>query len=155
MNKETEIAYHEAGHALACYATGVRFNKVSIIPIDDSFGRLVHNRISTKMAQDLEWFDNTRTQIWHLQQIVISLAGAEATRLVCGKKGGHKGDYQSAKKYAEAECGVGETANAYSKFLLLLTRDFIKSKRKLLDKIAEELLKKKTLKYKELKELLQ
>ena len=149
IQTEAEIAYHEAGHAVASYYTGVRFKKVSIVPKGCSLGRLVHRKISEKMIQELHRRDNTKTQIWHINHMIISLAGAATTQLFFGRSRGHLEDYTIVNDLAFWECGTVRTANAYSKFLRLLTKDLIKYMRKLLDIVAKELLEKKTLTYKE------
>ena len=42
---ERNVAYHEAGHAVAACLLRIPFKKVSILPDDDSLGRLIHTQM--------------------------------------------------------------------------------------------------------------
>jgi hypothetical protein len=52
-SKIEKIAYHEAGHAVACHLLRRAFTRVSIIPDDDSLGGVEYPKIRVK-GLDLE-----------------------------------------------------------------------------------------------------
>jgi ATP-dependent Zn protease len=47
-SKIEKIAYHEAGHAVACHLLWRAFTRVSIIPDDDSLSRVEYPKIRVK-----------------------------------------------------------------------------------------------------------
>ena len=55
-SKIEKIAYHEAGHAVACHLLRRAFTRVSIIPDDDSLGRVEYPKIRVK-GLDFEILD--------------------------------------------------------------------------------------------------
>ena len=55
-SKIEKIAYHEAGHAVACHLLRRAFTRVSIIPDDDSLGRVEYPKIRVK-GLDFEKLD--------------------------------------------------------------------------------------------------
>ncbi len=69
-------AYHEAGHAVAAWAHGVRTKHLSILPDDDSEGRHAHVPYFSGMHPD---YDNSpRVQRRLENMVLVCLAGPAA-----------------------------------------------------------------------------
>ena len=73
------IAYHEAGHAVMCIEERVSVKSVSIVPYDDSGGRVTHGNVMGNIDPQ---FDNTKRGRWRMESFVrIALAGPAAQKL--------------------------------------------------------------------------
>lgn len=71
-----EVAYHEAGHAIAALALGVSFEKVSIEPDDESHGRVHGFEVHEDELDDLDFLK---------RHIVITIAGPLAAARSLGE----------------------------------------------------------------------
>jgi ATP-dependent Zn protease len=74
--KLKEVAYHEAGHAVAAFLMRRRFKKVSIIPEGNALGCL--DGCGWRSKQNPEYDDVARLRNRIEGQIIISLAGPVA-----------------------------------------------------------------------------
>ena len=118
-------AFHEAGHAVAAIYFAFRLKGVSIEKDEWSLGRAIHVRLSDQ--QEAMVRDEHRLE-HGLRNIVVSLAGGEAERLV-GRRHDHVGarsDYATAADYAlSLSAGIEAEASALLKYAVLRTRRLV------------------------------
>ena len=76
-----KIAYHEAGHAMAFMVLKTRFSKVSIVPDDESLGRVTNDLPDSFFDEDL---NANRQRSLYEKHILISLAGGLAEMKLTG-----------------------------------------------------------------------
>jgi ATP-dependent Zn protease len=76
----TATAYHEAGHAVACYFIGVKVRSATIVADKDQgfLGYVRHENMFRGLRPDIELSDRARLQIE--RRIIMSLAGFSAQR---------------------------------------------------------------------------
>lgn len=76
-----KTAYHEAGHAMAFMVLKTRFSKVSIVPDDESLGRVTNDLPDSFFDEDL---NANRQRSLYEKHILISLAGGLAEMKLTG-----------------------------------------------------------------------
>jgi hypothetical protein len=77
-SRDLVVAYHEAGHAVAAYALGVKVLSVSIDDREDSAGRLTH---SARIGGDPSTSPTTDKMKCNAErQVIVILAGLESQR---------------------------------------------------------------------------
>lgn len=129
-------AYHEAGHAVACIAQGIKFRYVTIIPNDEG----ANGHIKYCMVRIPEYATN-RTLIKHG---IKTLAGTCAEKIKFGRYShGFASDRENAVDYY-IKAGI-ENVNPY----FLKTETLLKNHWSKVERIAKALLHKKTLTYNE------
>ncbi|MDP1725534.1 MAG: hypothetical protein Q8M15_02030 [Bacteroidota bacterium] len=74
--KRLSNAYHEAGHAIACLELGIPFKEISIIPNDDTVGRVL--LCECELVRQLEEDDTSIVRLEAEKYIVALLAGLAA-----------------------------------------------------------------------------
>jgi len=78
--RNTEVAYHEAGHAVIAHVLGFRVRRVTIVPDDKSQGRMIWDKLPVR-DRDLGWSDLRPHQRQRLEDwIIVALAGPLAMR---------------------------------------------------------------------------
>jgi ATP-dependent Zn protease len=121
-----ETAYHEAGHAVANFAMGKRFKKVSIIPIpeQDSLGGVSGCGWESKLNPELNDTEQLRIRRMVEREIITSFAGVVAEAKLTGRYNhiGASQDYHDAVFYASYVTGSTEETEAYLTWLLEKTK---------------------------------
>jgi hypothetical protein len=86
MSKRLEdTAYHEAGHAVACWHLRVPFKYATIIPNADE-NSLGHVKTHPKPSFHPDIDDGWRARQWAEKQIMVNFAGGVAVKYVLGRK---------------------------------------------------------------------
>ena len=86
-------AYHEAGHAVACWAYGLRFKRVTVVPRDDSLGHLA----GWPWGKGMQAYSLTAASERRFEaQIVCCLAGGLAAKQAGFRDLGSHSDLQLA-----------------------------------------------------------
>jgi hypothetical protein len=144
--QESAIAYHEAGHAVACHCMGVKVASATIVPKKDEYhGRVQHENMFRGVRPDIEVNDRARLQIE--RKIIISLAGAAAQRRHNKKswRSYHSSsDFRAIANVVHYVCAFGADADAYIRWLEIRTDNLIAAHWPEVQRIAKELLERKT-----------
>jgi hypothetical protein len=121
------IAVHEAGHAVMAYLVHRPFTVISVVPDDDSYGRVQHALPGSWFRPDIQVTSRERTLIEH--RVMILVAGAEAeghwiTRIQGApvgwedqRKAGAAHDMSTAWDLARHACNSDEETDAYVEWL--------------------------------------
>ena len=144
--QESAIAYHEAGHAVACRFMGVKVKSATIVPKKDEYqGCVQHESMFRGLRPDIELSGRARLQIE--RNIIISLAGAAAQRRHNKKswRSYHSSsDFRSAANLASHVCDSKANINAFLRWLEVRTDELIAAQWPAVHRIAEVLLERKT-----------
>lgn len=146
-------AYHEAGHAVACFLLGRWFRFVTVKPGDDFLGKVVGRasdiRRRLKMAEK---------GFISIHDAIITAAGPEAERKHTGRSNhrGADGDYRRIIDIARGAGEDGSGAKEDSPMVYAISGAAFKEARSLLDfrwplveSVAQELLRRETLTHEE------
>ncbi|MGC2161247.1 MAG: hypothetical protein WA634_05010 [Silvibacterium sp.] len=109
----TATAYHEAGHAVAAWAQGVKVLKASIIPDAETDGWVQHAPVWKNVNLEVDRSARAAGKI--RENIVICLAGGQAQRRYAPRslRNWHRGsDYEGAVDLAFDYCGSEASASA-------------------------------------------
>jgi hypothetical protein len=123
MRRSVELtAYHEAGHAVVAFALRRAVKDVSIVPDDDSNGRLVNHKLPDTFCPDVN--NDGRTRSFVEREIMIFLAGGVALEKFQGHRGalGDGEDLRYATDLASYVCGNLEESCAYVAWLRARTK---------------------------------
>ena len=151
-NKRKELmlaatAYHEAGHAVACRLMGAKVKSATIVPKKGEYdGRVVHESMFRGLKPDIELTGRARLQIE--RSIIICLAGAAAQRRYNRKswRSCHGGsDFHWVVKIVTYVCEGEAEINAFIRWLEIRTDSLIATYWDAVQRVAEALLKHKTL----------
>lgn len=82
VDEVTATAYHEAGHAVICFAKRFGCYSVSIVPEDDSLGRFQRKPFEGALRPDCDL--GPRTERLTRKLIVVALAGFAAEHRLTG-----------------------------------------------------------------------
>lgn len=74
------MAFHEAGHAAACFALGAKFAYVTITPSEDTGGHLKHSGGRRFPWAKLRQLPYERLPAWIDRRLMISIAGQVAQK---------------------------------------------------------------------------
>ncbi|MFA6922896.1 MAG: hypothetical protein WC223_01460 [Bacteroidales bacterium] len=161
--KNNRVAFHEAGHAIACIMLNVRFKEVSIIPEEEkSLGHILLSNF--KLHSDYD--DSDKTRLKAEKFIMISLSGAIAERKFT-KKTNNIGAYDDYKKCMDIAGNLFNSINVmicFMNFMLAQTNSlFTCEDEKNADTeawlkvklLAKELINSKILKYRDVISLLE
>lgn len=113
----TRVAYHEAGHAIACKEMGIKMNNVNIVGNETTSGRV--NVVPDFLIPDIEASEKNAHKIE--KYIIATLAGAASERLKFGSNNEElcANDFQVAFDLAMKLCGSMKLTNAYIEYLNL------------------------------------
>jgi Peptidase family M41 len=139
------IAYHEAGHAVACVVHHVRVRKATIVPDAEVLGHVSHANPYGGVRLDVE--NSSRRARFRVERdILISLAGDAAERKFCNRRRfGAGSDYDRAVDAASYLCSSAEATEAYVNWLAVTASDWAEGHWPAIEKVAKALLQHKTL----------
>lgn len=147
-------AYHEAGHAVMASILRLRCKEISIIPDEDYLGRFIRGAVRN-IDPECESNQKTRSELERLTMQV--LAGNVAEHLLTGRKCrvGSGDDYHKAVNYLSYVASDEEIPH-YLEALWYRTKAKLSVDHQWLavQRLAEELLKKRRLKSKRIKEII-
>lgn len=161
MNETKELkktAYHEAGHAVACYFLRIRFTNVTIVPEDNCLGCLKHSKDHHKNFNP-EW-DNSRKVGDRIEkEVIVRFAGQIAEGLFMGKhiRKGSEHDRSSAIDLALYGVGEGEVLQTYINYLWARAKEQVRQPRfwAAVKALAAELLVRKKIGYRKAREIIE
>ncbi len=158
-----EVAYHEAGHAVAHFVNRVRFVEIRIVLANEELGRVV-------VAAPPKWYrpdiDSSESSPNYLRSRFFM------ERLVIGSMAGHIAQHRYAQRPPELETyrydleasfadvcrwvGSDHAAEAYLKFLWEMARDLVDMDVywAAIKAVAAALLERKTIKYRDASKLI-
>jgi len=141
-------AYHEAGHAVACYSLRRRFERVSILR-HQAKGTVGHVPFDPGEQSDPPTDRERRAEKRFEHELVIHLAGMAACSVLAGRRSWRGDDLDRARQLAAARCSSGEEVEAYLKWLLIRTENELRMPVwwRMVETLAAELLKRKQLPY--------
>lgn len=142
-------AYHEAGHAIAAWARGLRFRYVTIVPHDGRLGHIRH-AYPKWFRPDME-FDARHRNLGE-RHIIMSFAGQIAEAKFLGKRPryGQRGDNEQAADLALALChGSPATVDAFLKYCWCSSADIVDIRWEYIQALAVALMQKRTMKYRD------
>lgn len=150
QEKLKETACHEAGHAVANFAMGKRFKKVSIIPVTehDSLGRVSGCRWQSKLNPELDKCERSRHFVEI--EIITLLAGVVAEKKLTDRYN-HVGaceDYHDAVNYASWVTDSTKETEAYIAWLFEKTKNVLWRRWDAVELLADELIKRREIGYK-------
>lgn len=158
------IAYHEAGHAIACLSVGRAFGKATIVPEGDNLG-YVSNHANYKFLDptiaSYSWDPKDLPKI--REKIVVSLAGYASTDILRVRyfiRRWDSADYQYILDLLDAlYAGLGQDkevdkeVSAYIKYMEIVTRNILRENWSLVEKVADALINEKTMSYNRIKQI--
>jgi ATP-dependent Zn protease len=127
--RQIAAAFHEAGHAVAAYHTGVRFRRVVI---------------GKNTGKELGWLElwltpqstsdgavDVRTEHAIERSVIVLLAGSQAERMALGRAKylGSGLDFFEAVRYASYLCRTRREMSAYLRWMQLRVRALVESPR--------------------------
>ena len=160
MAENNVIAYHEAGHAVACIELHVKFKHVTIESNDEKnyLGAVLLNRLNLKIDYD----DSLKEQRKAENYITLCLAGPVAEEKYAGNANNITAskDLEDSFGIAQSIYGSEELADAFMKFkwceakaLFTWNNEEDMPAWEKVQTLAAALLKKKTLSYYEVRKL--
>ena len=141
IGRDRRTAYHEAAHAVIAYYSkhGPRARSITIVPGEDSEGAV-------------EWYNHSLEQVVGdlrrlVDRITICLAGNEAERRLTGRRDnrGADSDYRFVKDLVLGSMASSEEANAFLRWLRVLTERHVAVRWPVIEGVAAALLERKTL----------
>lgn len=153
------LAFHEAGHAVACYILKKKFSFVSIIPDkqDNTLGKVSYKTLPPqKSLQDVEFNRDCRTTKAIERAVIISLAGGIAESKYAGRNitKSSKADYGNAVSAISHLCSSNEENEAYLNLILIRAKQLFTfscgentTYWKAVEVLADRLLEEKIIKY--------
>src|ERR1700682_5391481 len=117
------MAFHEAGHAVACIYEHVPLSTVSIVPDEDSSGRVLHRNIL--QGCNIEWENKPHHRLRMERMVCTALAGPAAHRRFSPKGYWHyhgKDELKSAFGLIYFFTGNEEEVKSYFHLLEVQTR---------------------------------
>ena len=159
MNKYSRLkstAYHEAGHAVACYFLHFPFKYLTIEPEKDTLGHVKRFPHPKSFHPDYEGDTKTLNRIE--KNIITSYSGSAAEFILTGKYNSGGGtDSQYARELADHYCGGPEETEAFLKWMWERTINWVQNPDfhwDAVEALAQELLKKSRLTSKEAKQII-
>ncbi len=141
-----EIAYHEAGHAVVGWKSGLKVRRVTIEPDaeDRTLGHVLYAR-ARGFRPDIRLDDRARCRAE--RHIVCSFAGQLAHAKFLGRRGwGMEQDDREAVGYGlYLRCTSTEAREAYLHYCFLTARDLVKTQWRGIQAVARALLQRSTL----------
>lgn len=115
--REVATAHHEAGHAVAGWHLDLPVHRVSIVPNEDSLGRVLRGKRLASLAAKAQLGSLSRADRCYVQDsLVAGAAGPEAARRYTGRYS-HVGAHGDYKTFADIATGVlGYEDDVFSSF---------------------------------------
>jgi hypothetical protein len=139
-------AFHEAGHAVACWRCGVKVRRATIVPAEDSLGQVKHSTFFRGINLDTDNSARGDRQVKDL--VIVCLAGPEAQRRYRPYSVRHaqcSADYRQAADLALKVNGSDKATKAYLRWLEIVTRDSVALWWPQIEKVARALFERGTL----------
>jgi len=146
ITQETKTAYHESGHVFISYLNGFKFEYVTIIRNEFSWGRLEFNN---QPHYDFAQFGERETMVY--------MGGYAAEIILRGRKrwrtwlndmmlsGDYEQIYKKSSYYSQTE--KENVIEAYINYLMVFTLEVLKKNWEYVEALAKELLSKKMICY--------
>jgi len=155
--RERATAYHEAGHAVACYYLGVKAKSATIVPDKDQgiLGHVRHEDMFRGLNPEIDLSGRARLQME--RSIIISLAGMAAQRRYDRKSWRHyhgASDFRAASDLASRIGGDSDGTNQFLRWLELRTDRLVESRWQNIERVARALLERKTMASSEIVEII-
>lgn len=145
-NQLRATAYHEAGHAVACWKMRMAIRKATVAPDDDSLGHVSRYPCP---AFHPDYKTNPKTIVRLIDYVVMCFAGSEAEARLCGRRNnvGAQQDYSNAHGAASHLCGSDRSTEAFLRWGRLQAADMIGAEMiwMLIQAVAKSLLRETTL----------
>lgn len=133
------IAYHEAGHAVACHILQVPFSYVTIVPD----GEESEGHVQLAKHRGRKWLTRQQRE----NRAMVALAGLAADRILTGRSlvGGRAADTLEAKRQIELWCYSDGEIDLYLRLLKIRIYSELKLPEKwaAVTALAKELLERK------------
>jgi hypothetical protein len=148
VSREAATAYHEAGHAVACYFMHVKVRSATVISDKDqgSLGHVRHENMFRGLNPEVDLSGRVRLQIE--REIIISVAGAAAQRRFSKRSWRQyhgSSDFRSASDLALRIGGDGAGATAFLHWLQLCADRLVETRWRNIECVARALMKRKTM----------
>ena len=150
-----EIAYHEAGHAVAWHQNGVRFRVISIVPDQDgSLGRVSMSIPKWYRAAVNGCTDSIKARVYTEKLVIGQMAGHLAQEKYAGKSPDFETYESDLEKSLELVCrfvGSERSAGAYMRLLWEMARDLVEMETtwNQIEALAAALLDRQTIGYRD------
>jgi hypothetical protein len=143
--KLKEVAYHEAGHAVAAVVYGQSFRYLTIRPDKEegTLGHVTYPGLSKGLRESLEFRKPTDKQRMDMERHVItSFAGGQAQARLRGRHDhvGARGDYESAATFAVRIVGSGKPLDTFLTYAVACAEHCVKNNWKHICKVAAAVL---------------
>lgn len=156
-----QVAYHEAGHAVAAWRKRLRIREVSIVGNEDSSGRAIYHKDPLHGIR-LDIDDSDRARLRAEKAIVVALAGPAASRrhspetYDASAEGQYegRGDFDIASDLAFHLNGSARSAEAYLGWLTVVAEDLVKADWGAIERVAAALSREETLDWNRLMEVI-
>lgn len=124
MKNKQDVAYHEAGHAIAYFALDIPFDKICIVPDGDSAGAVHHPIVDDPDGWDM---DEDEKSVLIDKHVMICFAGGLAQERFSGSydEDGCEQDRFDAIDYASRRCNSTEESEAYLNWLQIRTKNLV------------------------------
>ena len=139
-------AFHEAGHAVAAWHAGLKIHRATIVPTPGKHGSVKH--VSPLRGIHLDYDGSDRARLRAEADIVVCLAGPAAQRRHSPRswRSWHgASDHERAADLAMRFNGSDEATSAHLAWLAVVARDQVDSLWDLVERIARELVERRTL----------
>jgi len=155
--REKATAYHEAGHAVACYYLGVKVKSATVVPDKDkgTHGHVRYEKMFRGLDPEIDLSGRARLQME--RNIIISLAGAAAQRRYSKQSWRHYHGASDFDAVADLALRIGGDSDGANKFLDWLdhrTDQLVKTRWQDIECVARALLERKTMKGSEIVEVI-
>jgi len=148
-------AYHEAGHAVVAWAEGIRLRSVSIIPTDDTDGRVEH--VNQLWGSTIDSNRSDANRLKAERHVRVSLAGQLAQRKFdrrTVRKWHAQRDHESAVNVLGHLVQSNRELEAWLDLLSIQTEQLLKLHWQMVRGLAQELMKRNRMGGKELRDWL-
>jgi ATP-dependent Zn protease len=138
-----QTAAHEAGHAVAAWSLGIKFIEISIVPNDDSEGRVTYTAGGWIIRDDIPY---TRKAREHL--LITLLAGGVADRRYGGRQWSDLGVNGDLQRWLDVNASMGGSKAAQTRRIEVATykaMEVIDEHWKAVTALAEALVERKCL----------
>lgn len=149
-------AYHEAGHAVACYELRVKFKYLTIIQDEDrnSLGHILINRFYENFKPDMQEVSNIRQRIEKI--VMTDFAGVIAEKIYAGRHNwrGARSDTHEAVDMLDYLVSSSKELTAYADWLMIRTEQMLSFNWYKVEALAEELMKHQKIGYRKAREII-